>query len=1272
MPNERLQPNGQLSPEYVDGLILGELEKVTDNPTQTLTKALQNWLQSQGGEAQNGIKQLIGEVQNLIDQGRALEAARVFVTKQPEIPIMGSTNRALRESRKKIALSLQSGEGKVLYKHEPSPTFRLGGAAHQIIEKVVATEGELDLARAKNIELVEVKNDSDEVMAVTGIRIQGSRLVRDEHGNQVARRASIKNKGQYDLFEKDKLTQSPSLTVNFEVPLPPREEGQTLTEWVLKIFSTSFDKIAFVNGALPQKPSDIEKVFENSETKGALMQVVEAGHLFFGISHFLNTVHWTDPSEGAGIIDAKNVGEFTALNWLAIARKSLEPSGPSPNSVIFSEIFEGHLRYEQPENRNGTSNELKVQGNKIDTLKVTMPGVSMLPQFDGWDIKKITTRLRGLVGSQYERYKIYKTGVDGSRKVKDSRFRENLRTLFLELYRHYGDRLFSDIDIRISDYKFPGGDGNWSEQYDPDDLPAPKDVRQVSGYIVKVLSQLYFVKKLAELRASQHQTDANDERMLFSIREIDDVPVDLNEVINFAIDTGLINRVGAELLYELPTGAITREVRPIWNTREELFKWAIEASRITNPKIEQRDMLRVARALLTILKPSLAKVEVKRLESKEVPESLRDFCFKFYGGVYLSIEDFRKLIDQALDRGTLEIKNAVEFKGGVKVLWLKGLVEGEATLRIAIDENGKFVISKRNSVLISGSLSPDKEYIGVSLVPKKVLDPFTSKIWGALNTRWKGPSPQAVESYIRGDKILMPDGDWEKLVPGKAIVCKYNLMTGSWSLNPKLLVQAVNADAGRVDVHGLHELASFIQGGQTKHQRPVFCPMPTHKNVNTRAAAIKEGSIFCYNSDCGARIQVLKPGRTRLHVERPKKTYTAKDYKPVSSDRAKTFRTFMEVAGVFARESTVPQRYLIQRGLSPADLGPWGYLPMEFTAPLEELLRSKAFNDLLKRLKYKSDQHLGGIGNILSSPTFDKTGEATVNWRKVMEAMNGLPENLRDEVLEKLDLDILMSMRRRGIFEPGSEEKDKPAKNRIAERIIAPTYWMSEKKSGPRLVQSNFMARGIILDGQRRFTMQDHHKALLTGRKGQETPTGLYFRDPERFLFSVTDTVVVTEGVINYASLARMVPDMADIALANVGLGYFELISFLRWLGVAGDPKRDSNGPGRNVKRLILAFDFDKGGTGAYARTREEELIPQFPALEIAPIDGFLPQEVRDTIPERDPRLFDIEGPLEGFKLDLNDFLQSHGENWATDNKIDPERVAAIEEIRKKYAFKPS
>jgi hypothetical protein len=1132
------------------------------------------------------------------------------------------------------------------------------------MEKLVVVGENLDAVMDKRVEpLTEGGN-------VVGMIIHDSKLVKDVFGNikivKAARPSEQKTMSGFEVESEYHQDPVPKLEVRFSEPIPAPQKGQKLVDWARERFALSINTICQFTSELPKRPSDVEGIFNRETTRIALMQAIEAGHILFGCAHNLSQIDWGEG--GQGEITPEKIDMFATLNWLAIIRKSLELSPVPKNTATLTEIKEGQLTFEVPLNGNGEKLTVPIQGNKIDALRITAPNDLKSKRVPTWGIAEVSKHIEGVFNTQEIKHRTYRV-ENGVRKLRATRFQRNVRSLFIQLHEHFGSDIFTKMVFDIDDFKFLGGDGNWSEQYDPEALPVKEHVRQVSGYVFKVLSQLCWLEKWINTEGVIGQSESK----LMSFPERDEITLSVEEVIDFSLRAGLLNRIRGHLLYQLPAREITKDVFPSGSSREELIEWALGISKLGSPKTEQRDRLRIARALLTILRPSIGEPEIKRKELRTLPESLTRICFNHRGKFYLSIEDLDNLISRHVGRKELEHFNAMEFKSqGVKVIWIKGLVENEGTLRIAVNQLGEFAISGLKSGVLKGRLLSERVNWGVHEGTEKLIDLYQLYIWGGIKN-YGLPAPTSVGSYILEDEIIMPDGTLEKLVPGKPIICKYDLMTGKWSLDFKALEDAIESDAGRVDVHGMHELARYLARGPKKGQRSIFCPMPTHKNVNTKAAGLTENLIFCYSGECEARVHVPARGKIRVETEYTKTTNTVKDYKPVSPERANTFEAFMQLAGVFAKNSSIAQSYIIdERGLSPADLGPYGYIPMEFNIHLENLLRSTAFKNLVTRLQHKEDYNLGSLGTALSSKLIDQSGNALASWEEVMKAINGLPEAAQEKALRSLNLISLLNMRRRVIFEPGSEEKDTPARYRLAERIIVPTYWISGRKSKPGLAQANFMGRGIVLDGQIRFRGEDHHKTILTGLKGGQTPAGFYFRDPERFLYSVTDTVVVTEAALDTASLSRIAPDLADITLTNVGLGYNELIAFLRWMGVYEDPQKGGRGLTRQIKRVILAFDFDKAGAVSFIR-KSEYLVAQFPALEILPIHGFLPEEIRSISPEFNPELFKEGGKFQGFKLDLNDFLRSHDPGWEERNKVDEQRAAAIREIRRKYAyFRPS
>jgi hypothetical protein len=174
-----------------------------------------------------------------------------------------------------------------------------------------------------------------------------------------------------------------------------------------------------------------------------------------------------------------------------------------------------------------------------------------------------------------------------------------------------------------------------------------------------------------------------------------------------------------------------------------------------------------------------------------------------------------------------------------------------------------------------------------------------------------------------------------------------------------------------------------------------------------------------------------------------------------------------------------------------------------------------------------------------------------------------------------------------------------------------------------------------------------------------------------------------------------------------LGTGYQELIAFARWLGIATDPGRSVKSQSRQIERVVLAYDWDEGGVGAFLKTKAA-LEEAFPGIEVLTLldslpgeleipfsqpkekAPFLPEIVADFIPPYDPRLFAKggekgqnkipKGPLCGVKRDLNDFLRwdrlafERGDRWWYRGQVrtmGPRHLRQLREIRERYAYRP-
>jgi hypothetical protein len=1275
MVPESLPPQTESVQHTPESLLREELGRASDRP-QDLEDALKNWLDSNKPEIDNDDFYKI--VSDRCSSGDFLGAAMEFVDAEPAVSISKSAPRTLRDERKKLAAALS--EGKLLLKSAPSPVYGLGSAAHAIMEGLFLARGDISSLLDKDLEL-----KTDESGQVTGFKILNARSSYF-NGKSKLEKVGLSASQQMYFTEKNlEVTQPEALEVNidFEVALPGRKMNESIADWARGVFTSSMETITRTVGSLPSKPYDVDTTFGNVETRKALMQIIGACHAVFGFHGGLSLVEWQ--KEQVGLIGSEGADEFSILNWLAIANRSLELAGSMETDEIgtLAELSEGNFRVKNNNNGNGEGQgELVVSADRIDVLSFKWG-----KKREGDDSLKLgtfSTLMQGRFNSQETRFR-RKRLVGGQLKEVATKLPRTTRSLFMGMYKFFGERIFSDLDLVVRDFKFVGGDGGWATQFHPEEPLIGKHQEQMSGYLFKLVTQLAWVRKWSEnlrsnsgLRIINPNLVADDTfTSLIDGLDFDDLVISLDEVIKFARESNVLERISGVICYELPSKEIQTKISLFGLDDEKLLELGERVFGFDGNRIEMSSKIRVLRALGKIFKDRLSEVELKQKDVPQLPESVSGFCFDFRGQFYLSIEDLIKLVGEAKLKNSITVDNAVSVREkNIQVFWIDGLIPAEGRLRIAVDNNAKFVILGLKEGLVRGTLVTDRSWRGVKQKTIDLLNKFEEHFWHALRDRWNLVSDITVtQGIINGDKILYPDGKWYPLVPGKPLICSYDLMTGKWFIDMDKLDEVIISDASRYDPFGIHRLRALIDSG--RGEESIFCPLPAHDNRRTPAAAYYKDHITCFG-DCGTTIEISTPkNKTRVEQLPLASGDKTSDFKSVSRDRQKTFEVAMRVGQLIAGSTEAPRLYIEEmRGLSVDDIGIFGYIPHDFEDSLNNLLRTETYKEGARKIKRKAELPFDSLASLAGIVDTDDKDVFLQNLsRTISETLDRLgSRGARDEVVKLLNLKQLEDMRMRLILEPG--RGDGVNKNRWSGRINLPTYWLSQKKEGSQaLVQSNFNGRGIVINNESLFTGLPHHKAPIIGgaviKNGvrlRKTPTGFWFRDPADFLLNVDDTVVVFEGVFNAATFGRMRPDLRSISITNVGLGYHELIALLRWLGVKGDDEVQEGGMHKQLRSVILGFDFDGPGAKSYFK-KSETLRVEFPGLEVRPIHEVLPPDVVSLVPAYDVKLFEKGQAMDGFALDLNDFIKEHDDSWAGNNGINNELAVRIKEVGKKYRY---
>jgi len=1197
-----------------------ELSIIRDNES-FLRKAITKYFKiAEGHEGKSNIPDdLLLEVKKCLEDGDTFAAVACFAENIDLGPITRSTNKRARSLRKKVRARLSPEKGMV--KSPPSPTLQLGQTSHQILEALLTGK------TMKEIRQTEFK--------LVGNGMVEKVVFQEDEDSKLPHQAVFPDVFQAGQKGSKTETESSDLIVKLEVPLDVPDTD--IDSWAINIFSKSVNEIADQMGGLPNKPYDVAKIFENPKSERALVRLMEAAHIVFGNPKGMSQAVQIEGTNNA-ILAASTIDEYAVLNCLSIVRAILETNEgngeKNDECGVLTELHTGDVKFCFEDENKGMV-PLPVKGRVIDIAKFKWEGepprsaiVADLP-FD-----TVTQHMKGLFSSQvvrYHRRQILKNGKEITIRNKPGR---NLRSFFQELWRYYGDDIFGGLTMQFDDLKFPAGDGGWFTVFNAEDLPNPKHVEQMSEYIFFAFAQMAWVEKWSR--------GYKDEPALSSEKGWEDFSLSVGEVVDFINRRGLINNVKGRIRYQLPTREIIVDV----TTNNGLSDIENIGRRMIGKRKAARDY-RPRVQFLTALERLTEHIEVEviRRELRTLPEELTCVCIDVRGRFYLSIEDFANILySEILDR--VEIQDAIYVREDeTYIMWIKGLVSDERILRVAVNKRGKFAITGLGESMVQGDLLSRRALRGVSEKVENVVFSFEEHIWSNLSNIRVDSSN--ISSLIDSDSgvVILPTGKSQEMVRGKPQLVVQDALTGNWKFDKKLLKEAVESWAGKRDVFGLGKITRLLE---QRKRGQIMCVLPGHDNQKTEAATFygKEGHIFCHVCQTSVDLPIGRFKKAQM-VE----GYSVEDYRQVSVDRNKVFTEANRIAGAFAqKENSIARRYVAEkRGLDPDDdLGPFGYIPSEFSEGLADMIETETFRRITTKGELKGNRNLrltqlAAFASIKASPE-----EEFINTlRKVIDAVDSLEDMYRDSIYSNLTLGMIKSLRSRGIIGRYSDNS-----HRWGGRLILPMKWFTSKGQNWELAESNFIARGIILDGIKYFDGGViHHKAFTSqprkkskdGLLLQSTPPGFWLRDPEAFLREVDDSVIVFEGALNTASFGRIRPDLRNICLTMAGTGYKNLIATLRWLGVKGDEREVKRGAGKRIEKVIFAYDFDRGGVETFHRNARE-LKAIFPKIEIGTVRKLLPSEIASFIPPYSLKIFgegdDHEGILFGEKGDLNDLIR--------------------------------
>lgn len=1106
----------------------------------------------------------------------------------------------IRTLEKMLAAMIGPDASGVVMVGFPSDAFPLGMASHTIEEWMYLAGGNLN-----------------------GLEKRGVRLIND--GSGYAKEVEFSEKTtepeNYQplldpVFEinTDRPVCHPR-RIRLEEPLPLPEEGQGDTDWARMIFSNSLETIERSHGKLPSRPYDIAEILKNEESRKALLQLVEAAHIIFGLKPGMNAVV-NNEHDGEEIICAEGISEFAALDLLALARSCLDleyrEEHSNSSEVMLTEMPLGALRTGSVNEESGRSQEFalwqegKTPGETFDVRGgiVDLMRIKLTPLAGGkreYSLRQFAEYAERECQSQAKRHRRKEIGLDGRTREKRTMLGKNFKAYLQLLWGEYGDRIFTDLEISAEDFKFPAGDGGWFTVFDARSLPLKGHEQQIAEYLFTIIAQLCWVFK-------------------WSRGWSEDFCLTVKDVVDFARQYAVYPRVKGLLRYQLPSGEEQRLVT--LSGEEDLEKLGNHLFGKRQETKRKQIRSTVLRTLLVIVgKGDNLTFERKKLPL--LPEFLEGICFDLVGKRFLvtgCLAD--RLFGERSEEREVVVNKAILFDDEkVFVLWVDGLAS-DRTLRVAVNGNsGKFAITGLEE-MITGDLSTTRQMVGVQERSEDIKLFFLQQIWERLSDL--EVKRIQVDSAVSSERVVLPNGDFYPTIPDKPIICRQNVMRGEWVLDLGLLEEAVAGfhDTGD-DIYGLGALAELIARGR-RRQENIFCPLPNHDNRKTEAATVyPEGSIYC--GACQTLIEIPRKGITVTTVPM-KEGLEPGDFQPVSRGRNQVFGELFNLARILEFYTGVANRYITEvRGLDPeGDLGKFGFIPLEVSKALDDLVESEVFREASRSLRV---DHLG------SHEVVDR----------FLESIGIVSVADQTKVLEILKVGALREMKMRGII-----GASKVGEHRLGGRLLLPTRWLEEiGENDYQFATANFIGRGIVIDGQSIYQGSKQHKAYVRqrgkvteGRRLRSTPAGFWIRDPDSFLRDQSETVFVFEGPLSAASFCRIRQEYKQSVIANLGTGFRELIALLHWLGVEGDKDWQDRLVGRKVRinTVCLAGDFDKGGTGFFLRTKKH-LESTFRGLEIVPVHNFLPPEIKDVVPPYEPSLFESGGLLENEKLDMNDLI---------------------------------
>ncbi len=858
-------------------------------------------------------------------------------------------------------------------------------------------------------------------------------------------------------------------------------------------------------------------------------------------------------------------------------------------------------------------------------------------------------------------------------KIVEKKFRRegrNLQNLIKGLYEIYGERVLSDIYFDVGDLKFLVGDGGWHSVFLTENLPQSGDMHQVEDYLFKIAAQMLLIRNWSEgIKARNNRVHIDD-----NSEHIQNSSPTVTKVTEFIQKNKLSTRITGKILYQTPLEQIPVEVglnksrRVLSNLGKRAFRVAPEKNEITTTRTK------ILKAINIITAHRQKGVPEVIREIDKMPEDLDGFCIQDPNGkTYLCIDDLNALLNPHDKRQ--EILQAAVLNEKTKVFWIKGLIPSSENLRICIDDQGRYSIDGiPGKKLIKGKLLSSRDYVGTNENPKALSLYFEATVWREIQESL-GKQPLNVnESTILGDfgngqeiRVLMPNGTLKPILPGKIPVCSWDGMSRVWKLNFSKLDKDVRTR--RDNTHGYVSLRNWIV---SKKQQTRSMKCLVHDNTDTPAAAYypKKGIIKCMNGECGCTIDISDAlGIKKHHKEiRPgAENYSISNYETMSPEREELVSRTFETAKIFAHEDTTATDYLDHiRGINPNIVGEYGYLPPMVSSVLWELSQKAGLVELVASVPELRIDEIHEYGN---SPELHKKADEVVNLIREVAPKNNA------ELLDLLSISTILKMS--DLEKHAILAKWNPAAGGIMFPLRVP-----DSKDSRTWKTTNIFSRRIEMNGKKYNRGKIPHWKLKleeTDSLLEQPSAGVWVRDPQEFLTKIdeTKTVFSWEGTLNalaYYQIAGIEgwSDLVGNSFANTGTGYELGYAVLRQLGIEADKRPPKGSLGLGIKRIVIASDPDGPGSGVWER-RSKELQAIFPGIEVLPIHEFVPAEIKSLFLPYDTSLYGNKSQPEkyyGRKIDVADILGAHGSDWGEKNKLTPDEVSLVAELRQKYAYK--